>query len=1220
MADLTAYVPRLLLEWEPRFGTSRHAAIDGTLVFADVSGFTKLSEALARKSGKAGAEEMAVIINELFGELLHLAAVRGGEMLKYGGDAMLLFFDGEGHARRAAAACADMQARLRQIGRVDTGGAGVVRLRMSVGGHSGTFDFFVAGRLHRELIVAGPATSITVAMESAADATEILMSRAWAGQLPERHLGAERDGGVLLKGTPQADLIKPSPLQPGLDASGFVCDLLGKHLSAGGAEPEHRLAVVSFLQFLELDRLLKAGAPDEAARRVDDVLSLVQEAYERYEVAFLATDLAADGGKVMAAAGVPCAHEDDEERMLRASRDILDADPALPVRIGVNRGHVFAGDVGPPYRRTYTTLGDVTNTAARVMGRARGGEVLALEPVLRASASEWAALEQEPFMAKGKSEPLVPWRVEARGGRRVRASSTPLVGRDVELAALVGELKASVEQVRAAEVVGGPGFGKSRLLGELRARAQGEGRHVFELVCDPFTEAVPYRGVSVVASAAFGPIDESHLRQTVAAVAPALADELPLVGVALGLELPHTATTAALDEAVLPERIAAAVGRLLAACMPPKAVLLAEDVHWLDAPSASCFEAMRASRVESGLLVCATRREADGGWHLTEPDAAVELQPLDADQVSALVRSVASRPLMPAEIKAVVARAAGNPLFAEQLAQAPMGDVLPDSLEDLVATSIDRLPPEDRDLLRRLAVLGPAFSASLMEAVDVPALTGPLFDYLVAGAGEIRFNHSLLQETAYAGLTYRRRRQLHRSVAEHLIAVEHGERVEELSLHCHSAAMWGETWNYARAAAEKAEGSYAFEVAAQHWERAARAGRLAEGVDPEAVAATWHSCGEARRRAGEVDRAEAAFRAGRKLTRAGSAEAVRLAASIGRVLLLVGKIDGAHRWSLKARREMALLDSPPFALEASVDELRADVAWHRGRHREVLSLTGELVSRAEAAGDVVAAARAQALRHVSATNIQAPECREEEARALRLAQAAGNARLLVQVLVNAGDGSVARSEWEEAAEFYRRASDASNRGGFTLGRAVIDNNLAELLVFQGKLDAALPAFERSRTTAAAAGHWHEAYLTANVGWVSGLQGRFAEAEAAFDEAERRLTELGLSAVLPEVLKRRVNVSLVRGDPVVLDRLLAEADVEADAVLLVAVSHCRRWQSDQDAAAQAADRALAMATEVGNLYEELLAREALWRAGVSQPVEVLLDLSERLGIVARTVVP
>src|SRR5687768_10082237 len=189
--DLTPFSPRLLLEWEQHTPDATYRCIEGTLVFADVSGFTRLSERLARSRGKAGAEDMVGIIGSLFGDLLTVAALRGGEMLKYGGDAVLLFFRGDDHARRAAAASIEMQARLKEIGRVQIGSGGI-RMRMSVGMNSGCFDLFKVGRSHQELVITGPATTETVRMEAAADAGEILLSASSAAALEPGCLGAPK--------------------------------------------------------------------------------------------------------------------------------------------------------------------------------------------------------------------------------------------------------------------------------------------------------------------------------------------------------------------------------------------------------------------------------------------------------------------------------------------------------------------------------------------------------------------------------------------------------------------------------------------------------------------------------------------------------------------------------------------------------------------------------------------------------------------------------------------------------------------------------------------------------------------------------------------------------------------------------------------------------------------------------------------------------------------
>ncbi|MEN3272537.1 MAG: hypothetical protein V7636_1298, partial [Actinomycetota bacterium] len=409
--DLTAYSPRLLLQWQEDAPAVTHRAAEGTLVFADVSGFTRLSERLARASGRAGAEQMGDIINALFDDLLTCAALRGGEMLKYGGDAALLFYRGDDHALRAVAGAHDMQARLREIGRVETG-AGPVRLRMSVGMHTGTFDLFKVGGRHQELIVAGPATTETVRMEAAADAGEILLSSATAAAIAPRNVGAEKDGGRLLRGTPAAPTVDIVLSVPSPHADRFVAPSLGAYL-AGDVDPDHRLATVAFVHMMGIDRLLSEVGADAVATRLDETLTVVQSSLEEYGVSFLATDVGADGAKVMAASGAPLAGDDDERRMLLALRRMLDAATPLPLRAGVNRGHVFAASVGPHFRRTFTTIGDVTNTAARLQAKAGSGEVLTVAAVLDHVHSPVDAVELSPFAAKGKAEPLVPMRVDA---------------------------------------------------------------------------------------------------------------------------------------------------------------------------------------------------------------------------------------------------------------------------------------------------------------------------------------------------------------------------------------------------------------------------------------------------------------------------------------------------------------------------------------------------------------------------------------------------------------------------------------------------------------------------------------------------------------------------------------------------------------------------------------------------------------------------------------
>src|SRR5579862_5797971 len=198
---LNPYVPRVLLE---RLASVPDAAVlteDATVVFVDISGFTTLSERLAR-AGREGAEHLVDTISACFSTLLAEAYADGGSLLKFGGDALLLWFTGEEHALRACSCAVGMRRTLRQIGRVRAGGSGVV-LRMSVGVHSGAYVTFLVGDSHREYLPAGPAVSAVVALESPAEAGQILISEQTAALLPDRCLGSRSGPGVLLARAPQ---------------------------------------------------------------------------------------------------------------------------------------------------------------------------------------------------------------------------------------------------------------------------------------------------------------------------------------------------------------------------------------------------------------------------------------------------------------------------------------------------------------------------------------------------------------------------------------------------------------------------------------------------------------------------------------------------------------------------------------------------------------------------------------------------------------------------------------------------------------------------------------------------------------------------------------------------------------------------------------------------------------------------------------------------------
>src|SRR5258708_9374477 len=190
MDALAAYIPRIAAEWERESPGVRWRELDATCCFVDISGFTALSERLARR-GRIGAEELTEVLNHVFSRMLGVAYEKGGSLLKFGGDALLLAFDADDDAVLAAQAAVAMRAALREARSFPTS-VGRLNLRMSVGLHSGAFDFFRVGATHHELLVAGPAATSTTRMEQTADAGEIVISAATAERLPGGAVGAEK--------------------------------------------------------------------------------------------------------------------------------------------------------------------------------------------------------------------------------------------------------------------------------------------------------------------------------------------------------------------------------------------------------------------------------------------------------------------------------------------------------------------------------------------------------------------------------------------------------------------------------------------------------------------------------------------------------------------------------------------------------------------------------------------------------------------------------------------------------------------------------------------------------------------------------------------------------------------------------------------------------------------------------------------------------------------
>ena len=595
-----------------------------------------------------------------------------------------------------------------------------------------------------------------------------------------------------------------------------VVEQLAAFSDLGG---EHRLVTVGFVMVVgiaeQLDRLGPMGVAQALGHLVDEVVAACGD----FGVTVLHTDIAGDGIKFVLCAGAPVSPGDTTDALLQAALEIAASDSPFVIRQGVQAGRVFAGFLGSPYRRTYTLMGDPVNTAARMLGKADDRDIVVVASAVDDTRAVFETALLEPFLVKGKTEPITAAKVRGLTGHVRRDSAgTRLVGRQKELGVLthaIGELDAVVE------LVGTAGVGKSRLLDAAWSAA--EGLTIYQGACTPYGAAVPYSVYRPLMRSGSGiPVDASaeltgnRLTDIVAEHAPDLAPMLPLLALPFGAKVPSTPEADAIDPEFRRTRIHQVVVEFLDATLTGPILLVVEDAHWIDDASGDLTNHLvfaSSDRPWAGIIT----RRPEGAWEIPEADHVVSLhlEPLDDEAIRQLAIDVSARPLADRDLDLVAARSQGNPLFAVELAKALSdagtdGAELPDTIEQIIASRFDRLDPSARRLIRVASVLGNLFHEAIVSALLECGRPERRRRRSVRPAAEAAgaitprpgsrwgFIHALYRDTAYEGLPFRQRQQLHRLAAEIIEerAADSQAVASLLSLHYSAARAHEQAWRY----------------------------------------------------------------------------------------------------------------------------------------------------------------------------------------------------------------------------------------------------------------------------------------------------------------------------------------------------------------------------------------------------------------------------------------
>jgi class 3 adenylate cyclase/tetratricopeptide (TPR) repeat protein len=938
MESLAAYVPIDRRQVLARGGDLPNRTW-GVVLFTDISGFTPLTDALVAALGhRRGAEELTGVVNLVYEALITEVHRYGGSVVGFSGDAITCCFNqappglasqpvGAQAELRATACALALQQAMQRFAETQTPSGVDLSLAVKAALASGPLRRFRAGdpEIQYMDVLAGSTLDRMATAEGLAVGGEVVIGAEVAAELGGR---AELAGWRVDPQTGDrfavvAHLAGPievpnseSQIEVGAlteaQTRPWLLPPIYERLKAGQEHylAELRTGVALFLRFGGLDY----DNDDAAGEKLDTYIRWVQRTLAHYEGYLIQLTSGDKGSYLYAAFGAPLAHGDDAARAVAAALRLQSPPPELgfvgPVQIGLSQGRMRVGPYGSQTRRTYGALGGEVNMAARLMSKAKPGQILISKHVAEAAGRSFRFHPLEEVRVKGRQNPVPVFGVSARrpsvpGGtastielpyaeEAIRAPQGAIVGRTVERQMLADQLNSLLRGGDGGLVVieGEPGIGKSRLVAHLLEEAAASGATSLVGAGDALEISIPYHAWRPIFRQIFGPnpgadLEPAHVLSRLPND-PESLNLAPLLNAVLPLGLPDNDVTSQMIGEVRAENTNEFLARLLQATVTETpTVLVLEDAHWHD--SASWALTRLVSRRVKPLLLVVTTRPLDGPMTrdynqlLETPNTTrLELGTLPPDQVVALVGQRLGVEAVPEPVADLIrARAGGHPLFSEELAYAlreegliqvedgkcrvvpDVSDLsavgLPDTIEGMITSRVDRLSPAQQMTLKVASVIGRGFAYSTLRDIH------PIQDYkpqmpahlVVAERRDIGrletpepdlayiFKHVIAQEVIYNTLLYAQRRDLHCAVAEWL----EGAHADDLSrvypllaYHWDAAGDAAKTIDYTEKAGEQALLNYSNREAVTFFSKALEldARRKDGAPSPRLRRARWH--------------------------------------------------------------------------------------------------------------------------------------------------------------------------------------------------------------------------------------------------------------------------------------------------------------------------------------------------------------------------------------------
>jgi tetratricopeptide (TPR) repeat protein len=776
-------------------------------------------------------------------------------------------------------------------------------------------------------------------------------------------------------------------------------------------------------------------------------------------------------------------------------------------------------------------------------------------------------------------------------------------------------------------LVGGqPGLGKSRLVAEFAKSIDAD---VHRAVARRYRAATPYFAAGLLLKEVLGIEDGrkagARLGEIVESAAPELVPYLSLIGTALGLDLPESEEVKALAQEFRKTRLEASVVTLLSVLLTAPTLLWIDDAQWMDDASVELVTAVGIAAAERPWFIVGSGRSVEQAAVDRDIEVpSITLEPLSAEDATAVVhRMTEESPLAPHVTSAIVDRAQGNPMFLLELvaaAQSEDVDALPESIEGLISARIDRLSPEDRNALRRLAVLGTGFRPEFAEVV-LPEGASPsatfrrLADFVEADREWVKFSNSLVHSAAYSGLPYRQRRKLHGLIAD---SIERADGSPDLlSIHYSAAARWPEAWENSRMAGDHAKSIYANIEAARLYERALEAARyVTEAGDDERVEVLT-SLGDVREQSGSFGEALDAYRKATRIVGDHPVQRADLHLKRARAREREGAYSLALREVTTGRKAVDSIETEEAeAARARLLALGAAVRFAHEQYRLAVEQAEEAIFEAKRSNELAALARAYGVLDMSYRWMGEGDFEDHSVETLRIYEELGDLNGVGVVTGNMGAEAYFDGRWDDALACYERSRDAFSKAGNEVQAALAAAAMGELLTSQGKLDQAEPLLRESRRISQAAGFVDGAsFAEIHLGRVLAKSGDLDGAREVLEHARDSLIEIGETPTALEASIQIAGCCLQRGQAEEALELLDEAEALAGGEARVHAAPIARMRAGAlaqlgrfDEAAEVAEAGMKEAIDQGLPYEEaqLIKSRAdiAVRAGEEPPVTEL----------------